>query len=228
MRYFALLFLFNAISHANEGHTTLHEDECRAMGFKETDAPEWEDRDRHPWKNCLATSAENFGDLIRDDAGRNVLHIAAIHGNGEVIEFILNNHGATNALLLNNRDNLGNTPLHYAVEHGHRKVFELLLNSGADIQLENNEGMSASDMLFENPLSKATTPQPNENPVPMTPDDYNRGSANGQAPTIPDTQKIKERYMKAVGDAVSLPRATILGWVFLCGPLLLKRCSPPR
>ena len=174
-----LLLLFSSI--VSPGHGGLFEDECRALGFEKTVNEEG-------WAGCLETAAEYYDELPRDAMGRTLLHIAAINGYGVVIQFILKNHGAQNSILLGNKDESGNTPLHYAVIHRHREVMDLLLNEGASLQVKNNQGKSALDILFENPL-----PHPNGEPdVPSVEKATQDGSAE---------QKIN-RYLAAVGDAL--------------------------
>ena len=149
MKKIALLSLyflqFNTISRADvRPYSTLHEDECYEMGYRDTGMPEWD--------GCIETMKEHYGELARDGEGKTLLHIAAINGYVEVINFFMNSHEAKNSILLGNKDSLGNTPLHYAVEHGHREVFELLFKSGASVRLKNNQGKSVLDMLFAKSL----------------------------------------------------------------------------
>jgi ankyrin repeat protein len=71
---------------------------------------------------------ENKANLdIRDKwYNRTELHWAAIKGNKEIVELLLN-HGAR----VNTADSSGNTPLYYAGKYGHKDIAQLLVSNGA-------------------------------------------------------------------------------------------------
>ena len=66
------------------------------------------------------------------------LHIAAIRGNSAAAENILNKGALIDAL-----DQNKSTPLLYAFKAGEAVVASILIKNGADLDLENNEGISA-------------------------------------------------------------------------------------
>ena len=94
---------------------------------------------------------------LRDNQGRNFLHIVAQHGGRDIN---LNSQDWTNIIsiinlvsqkpdlkkLVNERDNEGNTPLHFASLNGFSEVIlHFLKKSKADTKLMNNEGKTALD-----------------------------------------------------------------------------------
>ena len=70
----------------------------------------------------------------KDKQGATLLHAAALNGNRDVAEFLIDNRADVNA-----RTNNGSTPLHFAAEKGHKEVAELLLTRGADVNAEAND-----------------------------------------------------------------------------------------
>ena len=76
-------------------------------------------------------------------SGRTVIHYAAMYGNDEAISYYLSN----TFLSINAQDNDGNTPLHYAIEKGYNSTVNLLVRRGAKMDIENNAGITASDLL---------------------------------------------------------------------------------
>ena len=85
----------------------------------------------------LKTLLNGNPDLVfsKDEQGATPLHAAALTGNGDVAELLLDHRADVNA-----RTNNGSTPLHYAAEKGHQEVAELLLTRGADVNAEGNDG----------------------------------------------------------------------------------------
>lgn len=104
------------------------------------------------------------------------IHIAAIHGQNNVIELLVSkgasvdhlnsshqtpmhmavegNHFSTIEMLfkmksnaVNVRDQLGNTPLHYTTIHYNSKVVKLLVQHGGDINALNNMGDTILDIV---------------------------------------------------------------------------------
>ena len=76
-------------------------------------------------------------------SGRTVIHYAAMYGNDDAISYYLSN----TFLSINAKDNDGNTPLHYAIEKGYNSTVTLLVRRGARMDIENNAGITASDLL---------------------------------------------------------------------------------
>ncbi|KAL8234227.1 hypothetical protein R6Q59_020327 [Mikania micrantha] len=67
-----------------------------------------------------------------DYDGRSPLHMAAIKGYADVIQFLLQKGAVINAT-----DNVGNTPLFEAIENGHDMVVSMLVEAGAFLDINN-------------------------------------------------------------------------------------------
>ena len=88
---------------------------------------------------------EKYSSLTKEKSlsGRTVIHYAAMYGNDDAISYYLSN----TFLSINAKDNDGNTPLHYAIEKGYNSTVTLLVRRGARMDIENNAGITASDLL---------------------------------------------------------------------------------
>ncbi|TQE03236.1 hypothetical protein C1H46_011137 [Malus baccata] len=80
--------------------------------------------------------------------GRNILHVAAVHGRVNVVRYII---GRRNLQVLSKqRDQSGNTPLHVAVQNWHPKIVKILslfhAYERANLNSSNNAGMTALDL----------------------------------------------------------------------------------
>jgi len=78
----------------------------------------------------------NFADTILERTG---LHLAAIKGNTEIAEMLLEKGAVINA-----KDKKGHTPLYYAAKYGHKNVADLLISKGGKAKkIEENYGWSS-------------------------------------------------------------------------------------
>ncbi|XP_048253945.1 ankyrin repeat domain-containing protein 50-like, partial [Haliotis rufescens] len=68
---------------------------------------------------------------LEDINGDNILHLACIGGNVEIVKYIL----SQNIVDINNRGMYERTPLMVAALFGHREAFELVLDKGGDTSL---------------------------------------------------------------------------------------------
>jgi hypothetical protein len=59
--------------------------------------------------------------------GRNLLHLAVLSGNLDVVDQLI-----ARGVAVNDTDNDGRTPLYYAARYGHRSVYDRLLDGGAN------------------------------------------------------------------------------------------------
>ncbi|XP_067653193.1 ankyrin-3-like [Haliotis asinina] len=82
--------------------------------------------------------------LVNRD-GDNVLHLACVRGDEEIVKQILKLH----ALNINCRGSKGRTPLLLAAEYNTCNVFELLMESGADPSAVTNDGDNILHMACE-------------------------------------------------------------------------------
>lgn len=81
-------------------------------------------------------AAKGEGLESRDHVGATPLHVASANGYLSVVEFLLDQHAATDL-----KDNDGWQPIHAAACWGHLEVLELLVQNGADLnaQTKNHE-----------------------------------------------------------------------------------------
>ncbi|KAJ8973366.1 hypothetical protein NQ317_018843 [Molorchus minor] len=80
--------------------------------------------------------SENYKDIpnYSNEKGQNLLIIASILGDCDVVEFLLENNVDVNV-----SDYWGCTPLHYAASRGYQDILLLLVNSGANVNAIDNE-----------------------------------------------------------------------------------------
>ncbi|XP_048244587.1 ankyrin repeat domain-containing protein 50-like [Haliotis rufescens] len=77
------------------------------------------------------------GDVsVVDDDGNNILHLACIGGQVEMVNYIL----SQDIVDTNSRGQFGRTPLMIAAEKGQRIVFDLLVSKGGDVSLADDDG----------------------------------------------------------------------------------------
>ncbi|XP_046543239.1 ankyrin repeat domain-containing protein 50-like [Haliotis rubra] len=77
------------------------------------------------------------GDVaVVDDDGNNILHLACIGAQVEMVKYIL----SQDVVDTNSRGQFGRTPLMIAAEKGYRVVFDLLVNKGGDVSLVDDDG----------------------------------------------------------------------------------------
>lgn len=94
-------------------------------------------------KNDFAQKLIKAGASINHE-GWTALHYAAVVGNVEVMELLLNNGAKVNALSPNKT-----TPLMMATRSGRVEIVELLILHGADVKLKNDLGMTAYDFAIQ-------------------------------------------------------------------------------
>ncbi|KAJ3117366.1 hypothetical protein HDU96_007020 [Phlyctochytrium bullatum] len=83
---------------------------------------------------------DHAGDIWPEDrSGDSPLHIAAAWGHHDVCKVILEKDEGGIDYVGDNAD----TALHLAVEEGHKKVIEVLLSFGAEVEIENKNGLTA-------------------------------------------------------------------------------------
>lgn len=83
-----------------------------------------------------------------DKNGQNILHLAALQRQKEMIQDILKYYPEEHKdELVNKQDKDGNTPLHLLIKHG-CWVPQLLRYEGLDTKVENNNKCTPRDMLY--------------------------------------------------------------------------------
>ena len=87
---------------------------------------------------------------VENNEGKTPFHILSqsyIEDEGIVVNFalLLKNHGAE----VDTRDKANRTPLHLAIRRNRSMLVEILLENGADLNAENNEGMTPFQILVE-------------------------------------------------------------------------------
>ncbi|KAJ1291188.1 hypothetical protein BS78_02G299100 [Paspalum vaginatum] len=94
----------------------------------------------------LVERCPEYAELV-DGQGRNFLHCAIEHDQGNVVGFICRDDGF--AALLNAIDYEGNTPLHLAVKYGRPRMVSLLLqNMTVEVGITNRDGLTAADLAY--------------------------------------------------------------------------------
>ncbi|WVZ66154.1 hypothetical protein U9M48_015420 [Paspalum notatum var. saurae] len=84
---------------------------------------------------------------LEDGQGRNLLHCAIEHDQGNVVGFICRDDAF--AALLNAMDYEGNTPVHLAVKYGRPRMVSLLLqNMSVEVGITNRDGLTAADLAY--------------------------------------------------------------------------------
>ena len=83
-----------------------------------------------------------------DHIGWTPLHYACAKGHFDVAQFLVANGAKVDALSVGNT-----TPLMMAVQSGNEQLVKLLLDKGADLQIRNNNGLSAIDIadIYDKP-----------------------------------------------------------------------------
>lgn len=91
---------------------------------------------------CLV---EELGVVItaKDNEGRTVLHLAAIHGRTSMVTYLTS---TSDVNIINKQDNAGKTALHYAVLKGLEAIVLTLVLRGAILTITDKEGHRAEDL----------------------------------------------------------------------------------
>lgn len=78
-----------------------------------------------------------------------LLHVAAVYGHKDVVEFLLKSKADIHA-----KDNYGWTALHFAAFYGHKDVVAFLLEKGANLLLRNKNGKTPRDLAKNNDIKE--------------------------------------------------------------------------
>jgi len=70
-----------------------------------------------------------------DENGNNLLTLAAIKGNFQMVRLLIDNGYSPNTC-----NNDGQTPLHFAIRYNYTRTVNILIHNGADETVENKEG----------------------------------------------------------------------------------------
>jgi len=70
-----------------------------------------------------------------DSNGNNLLTLAAIKGNFQMVKLLIENGYSPNTC-----NHEGQTPLHFAIRHNYTRTINILIHNGADETVENKEG----------------------------------------------------------------------------------------
>nr|XP_007149160.1 hypothetical protein PHAVU_005G046400g [Phaseolus vulgaris]ESW21154.1 hypothetical protein PHAVU_005G046400g [Phaseolus vulgaris] len=83
---------------------------------------------------------------IVDNKGRNIVHIAAIMGEFNVVRYVLQDANDEVKDMINDKDYDGNTPLHLAASHSRPKIVQALTwDTRVDLHCLNNNNQTALD-----------------------------------------------------------------------------------
>ncbi|XP_029176002.1 ankyrin repeat domain-containing protein 27-like isoform X2 [Nylanderia fulva] len=94
----------------------------------------------HPLCTCAScertwTKTREPNTCPKDDRGRTSLHIAVLHDQLVIVDFLLDRRTDINVT-----DSDGSTPLHYACVKGHQNILLLLLHANADPTMTDSQG----------------------------------------------------------------------------------------
>ena len=81
----------------------------------------------------------------RDEHGNTILIVGAQNGNKRIVKIALR-YGAQ----INMFNNMGNTALHFTKEYNYLDIAEYLTRKGADQEIKNLRGVSASEGIRKN------------------------------------------------------------------------------
>ncbi|XP_067668072.1 serine/threonine-protein phosphatase 6 regulatory ankyrin repeat subunit A-like [Haliotis asinina] len=84
--------------------------------------------------NLLVSKGCNLS--IVDDLGRNILHVACLSDNVDIVENLLSRE----IVDTESRDRMGATPVMYAAEQGNKKVLDLLVSKGCNLSVVDDLG----------------------------------------------------------------------------------------
>jgi len=97
---------------------------------------------------------------IVDNKGRNIVHIAAIMGQFNVVRYVLRDANDGVKDMINDKDYDGNTPLHLAASHSRPKIVQALTwDTRVDLHCLNNNNQTALD-AFEQFKQENNPPYP--------------------------------------------------------------------
>jgi ankyrin repeat protein len=88
----------------------------------------------------------------RNNLGQTALHIAALHGQHQLVHCFVAEFGAPNLLI---RDLNGQNPLHSAVQEGRNSIVELIIDCASDDPVRGNEVFGALDVENRTPYDLA-------------------------------------------------------------------------
>ncbi|KAF4857780.1 Ankyrin repeat, PH and SEC7 domain containing protein secG [Colletotrichum siamense] len=86
--------------------------------------------------SCAQNLWEFSNKRLRDNEGRTALHLAALSGMADVVEWLITQGGADKEA----RDRTKNRPLHLAAINGHEKIVGFLINKGAEKDVKDSSG----------------------------------------------------------------------------------------
>ena len=89
---------------------------------------------------------------VRSKAGYSALHLAALHGNIEAVEWLVSKHSPADCNLPDEMSY--NRPLHLAVLHGHKEIAARLVEAGASLTLQNGKNMMPLDCCKDPEMSQ--------------------------------------------------------------------------
>ncbi|KAF4810450.1 Ankyrin-3 [Colletotrichum tropicale] len=87
---------------------------------------------------CVQSLWKISNKRLRDNQGRTALHLAALNGMADVVEWLITKGGADKEA----RDLMKYRPLHWAASNGHKKIVDLLINKGAEKDAKTPSGFT--------------------------------------------------------------------------------------
>lgn len=108
------------------------------MAISETDKREYPMHNLPALKQIIEENNQSVDDLLLFECSFSLLHVAAVSGNLEAVQFLVNKLQAD----VNKQNKDGATPILLACRSGHHEIIEFLLNCGSDVSIADNLHMT--------------------------------------------------------------------------------------
>lgn len=155
--YIGLLQQFDSEVNKNVGHSKAARKSWISVSCMTDSDARVDDEDKTVYDWVKEGNLDKLRQCIRgrdvntvDSEGLGLIHWAADRGNSDIIRFLVCEMKAD----IEMRDSDGQTAVHYAASCGHKDVLQFLIDTGADILVEDSEGLLPKDVAADNDIEK--------------------------------------------------------------------------